>query len=335
MVCIYCKKEKAGADFNREHVLPDSFGGFENSLVLHDIVCTDCNGYFGRELDLALARSSSEGLERYSWHVRPAKDVDRFRYGDVLVRLDAPDTDWDETLVRKVPTDVLGESRVELIPQAVFRTKDGGLRHVPLWDIRRGDWKDDDAIDLSSDIRVLAPGDLYDEVVVALLEHGIRFEAHGELPAPQEDDGELNVIHLFALTDVLRRAVAKIAFNYLAYTNGKELAQRPEFDEIRDFIRYGTPAGHRPVTVVPTTRLGIVGEDGEVPVVHYLILERDDTEKAVLAHITLFHWVVYKVVLISESPSDLEVTGSGHLFNLQDMTCHELARGRTNQAATE
>jgi hypothetical protein len=102
MVCIYCKIEKSLDEFNREHVLPEGFGRFRNGLVLHDAVCRDCNTYFGEVLDSALARSSSEGLERYSWHVKPPKEVDRFKYGDVLIQLAAPETGWDNALVRKV-----------------------------------------------------------------------------------------------------------------------------------------------------------------------------------------------------------------------------------------
>jgi hypothetical protein len=41
------------------------------------------------------------------------------------------------------------------------------------------------------------------------------------------------------IDDIVWRAVAKIAFNYLAYLQGQEFALHPAFDVIRRFIRYG------------------------------------------------------------------------------------------------
>lgn len=328
MRCMYCEKEKPPECFNREHVLPESFGRFQNALVLHEAVCADCNRYFGEELDLVLARSSSEGLERYSWHVKPADDVGQFRYGDVLIRLKAPDTGWDNALVRKVPTDHPGESQMELIPQAVFRRRDGtDARHVPLWELKAGDWRSDDSLDLESGIRVLAPEDVFDEVVAVLVEHGISFTTQTDLPAPQVEDGEVTVRHAFALTETLQRSIAKIAFNYFAYTNGPVSAVRPEFNAIRRFVRHGTSPAYQVVAVAQRTRLGNVRDDGQIPVVHYLTVERDDSGTALLAHVTLFHWVVYRVLLLERVPSDLAVKSSGHLYNVSDMACYEMARG--------
>ena len=327
MICIYCRQEKSLELFNREHVLPEGFGHFSDALVLHEAVCTECNQHFGDTLDFLLARSSSEGLERYTWHVKPKDEVEKFRYGEVLIHLSAPGSDWDDALVRKVPTDTPGESRIELVPQAVFKKKDGsGLMHVPLWELRRGDWRADESIDPTLGVRVLAPADLYDEVIAVLAEHGVSFNTHTPLPAPQAEDGEFSVRQLFSLSNDLQRAVAKIAFNYLAKTNGTAKALRPEFDAVRAFIRNGTKPDEPIVAIIPTTRLGIAQEDGQVPVAHYLTVEFDDTETAFLGHVTLFHWAVYQVVLAERIGVDLDLASSGHLYNVGDMTCYEMAR---------
>jgi hypothetical protein len=206
--------------------------------------------------------------------------------------------------------------------------KDGtGVKHIPLWELRRGDWRSDDSLDPQSGVRVLAPADLFDEVIAVLAEHGLSFNTLEEVPAPQAEDGAFTVRHLFAMTEILQRAVAKIGFNYLAYTNGASLALREEFDVLRRFVRYGQAPGRAVTSVIPTTRLGNVREDGQVPVVHYLTLERDDTETAVLAHVTLFHWVVYQAVLVERLPQEGVLASSGHLFNIEDMTCYEMTRG--------
>ena len=77
-ICIYCLGEKAKAAFNVEHVVPQAFGGFRDSLTLHDSVCGECNDYFGKTLDRWLARASAEGLERYRWRVRPISSLHQF-----------------------------------------------------------------------------------------------------------------------------------------------------------------------------------------------------------------------------------------------------------------
>jgi hypothetical protein len=60
--------------FNREHVVPQSFGKYPDNLVLRELVCTACNDYFSRALDLRLARDSLEGLERFHHNLTSVKN---------------------------------------------------------------------------------------------------------------------------------------------------------------------------------------------------------------------------------------------------------------------
>jgi hypothetical protein len=62
--CIYCLEERPADAFNREHVVPEAFGKFEQNLVL-DCVCKSCNDFFGKTLDLKLGRDTVEGLDRF------------------------------------------------------------------------------------------------------------------------------------------------------------------------------------------------------------------------------------------------------------------------------
>ena len=65
--CIWCTQSKPTTAFNREHVIPESFGLFESGFTLINTVCTACNDFFSRELELALARDSFEGYQRYHY----------------------------------------------------------------------------------------------------------------------------------------------------------------------------------------------------------------------------------------------------------------------------
>jgi hypothetical protein len=329
--CVYCRIEKPLEAFTREHVLPEGFGGFKNTLVLHQEVCGDCNARFGNTLDLALGRSSSEGLERYGWHIKAPEEIVRFKYGEVIIRINAPDSPWHDALVRKIPGPTPGESFVEVIPQAIFQTSDGlESVHVPLWDLRSGKWRSDIRIDTSKGIRILGVEEEYDLVKQALSEQGIEWKEETALGPPPVGPGEMaHVRHYFELTEVLKRAIAKIAMNYVASIYGARAALDSVFDPIRTYIRDGVATTESMfVTLAPETRLAYENEKGEVPAVHYLILEEDRDEGGLVAYVTLFHWAVYRVALATKRPDSLERFESGHLYNLEDLTCYPLRRGR-------
>ena len=39
--CIYCLEDKTATDFNIDHVIPESFGLFENNFTLIETVCSE------------------------------------------------------------------------------------------------------------------------------------------------------------------------------------------------------------------------------------------------------------------------------------------------------
>jgi hypothetical protein len=71
--CIYCLEEKPDDKFNREHVIPEGFGRFENNLVL-TCVCRGCNDFFSKELDLKLGRDAVEGIDRFRFGVKKPEE---------------------------------------------------------------------------------------------------------------------------------------------------------------------------------------------------------------------------------------------------------------------
>lgn len=62
--CIYCKNTQPTNQFNREHVIPDSFGTFGPDTPVLNCVCKKCNSFLGKELDRPLARDSMEAAMR-------------------------------------------------------------------------------------------------------------------------------------------------------------------------------------------------------------------------------------------------------------------------------
>jgi hypothetical protein len=127
---------------------------------------------------------------------------------------------------------------------------------------------------------------------------------------------------------VVRRTIAKIAFNYLAWTT-KELPDvvlRPPFDAIRRYIRYGVDPGWSPVQV--QRRKLLVGEtdgyrqtDG-----HLLSVTWPAQLDEVQAHLSLFNAITYRITLARCSPSPIwfDLT-AGHHFDWRNRVVEELS----------
>ena len=78
LVCIYCENSKPAHLFNKEHVFPQAFGKFQNNFTLVDMVCQECNNYFGKTLDMDLGRESWEGLKRFEHGVKRLSEFSHF-----------------------------------------------------------------------------------------------------------------------------------------------------------------------------------------------------------------------------------------------------------------
>ena len=74
MKCVYCVEDKPLSSFTKvEHVMPQSFGLFNNNLTLVKTVCDDCNQYFGDNLEIDMARDTLEGAARFEFGLRSPK----------------------------------------------------------------------------------------------------------------------------------------------------------------------------------------------------------------------------------------------------------------------
>jgi hypothetical protein len=72
--CIWCTLEKGLAAFNVEHVMPRSFGLFEDNPTLVHVVCKDCNDFFAKQLEPSLAKDSLEGFDRFRYGLKPPQE---------------------------------------------------------------------------------------------------------------------------------------------------------------------------------------------------------------------------------------------------------------------
>jgi hypothetical protein len=72
----------------------------------------------------------------------------------------------------------------------------------------------------------------HERVLEKLKSAGIKFHQEGSLMNPITDDGKVLVQISAAVDQTIFRAVAKIAFNYMAHQHGPDFARPSDFDDI-------------------------------------------------------------------------------------------------------
>ena len=322
-VCLYCLQDKPGDRFNREHVVPGAFGGFQDALVLHHTVCTDCNTHFGRTIDRILARGTAEGLQRYMLGVKDPSEVSRFEYHALRLAADVPG-DYEGVLLglAEDPDAPKGVSAIP-ITQVGFAESDGaGFVFFPLSELRSGEWKNHEGINWRKGVKVIGPK--LEEARTILEEQGVVVSNWGDLEGPPNSGSEIDVIEWGQVTAEVQRAIAKIALNYAAYTQPRDFVLREQFDLIRRFIRFGEDPGFqvlgRRAKDIYTVESAPAPE--MVAIFHVVTITEPLNDDAVLAQVSLFNWLQWEVVLSTSRAQDL--VRIGHLFNLQDRTIYQL-----------
>src|ERR1041385_1765157 len=233
--CVYCGSTAPRE--GREHVIPQGLGMFEQNWTL-TCVCDDCNQMFGRELDLHLNRDSCEAYLRIDTGLKPSTAAAKSgaRRMTATCKADSP---FDGARVFMKPDDT-GDDVVPIPPpQVMFR-------------IPGQDWVVITERDLSEvtvrpfrgtmpvEIRIMADVGETGRLIARLDELGIGFAATQEFRDQPIAKGRFKVQLDFRVDATIRRAAAKISFNYLAKVLGGDVARRIDFDRIRDFIRHGT-----------------------------------------------------------------------------------------------
>jgi HNH endonuclease len=119
-VCIYCKD--SDKIFDREHVMPEAFGTFEPDSSVLDCVCKECNGYFGRNLEFALSRDSSEAVLRLRYGVKPASEAKDLQYQKLEIKVGQPGPWFGAMAILEADASGIGVEPVP-VPQVAFRWK--------------------------------------------------------------------------------------------------------------------------------------------------------------------------------------------------------------------
>lgn len=313
MTCIYCEGSKRVGEFDREHVLPEAFGKFKDAPVLHDTVCKDCNQYFGNTVDNRLARGSLQGAVRYFRGIKPLRrfrDVDQKR---VKLSARAP----SQPTLRQA--EFVGTPEGEGLAftpgisyQSIFsNTK----QFISLETLERGGWKKSDDIDRQHPV-ILSYSDAHvlERIQQALAQLKLGVEILDTIDKTEAGQRVLVVVDAVIEDLLLYRAIAKIAFNYLAYTIGRDFALRPIFDRTRAFIRQGSSSN---TFVRKRSPINIFGDRDEAARRrgHIIALELAADGTTVVGFVEFFGVITYSVTLGMFGQLAIPIS-SGHYFDI-------------------
>jgi hypothetical protein len=303
MRCIYCLVEKQPASFNRDHVIPQAFGVFDDNLVL-TCVCRECNSFFGDGVELKLARDSLEGHDRVQLGIADAtsfKGLGKRRTTQVEFGADSPVPGAEGYLVAPAAGTALA---VTLKPRVGFaHAPDGPFDWWPLDRLpskeelgvakgyRRGD-----------PLHVQTQGEAAtEEFVAALAQKGFSCRFDSETPPPT---GSAQVVITFTLARPEFRAIAKIAFNYFAAAAGPGVVLASAFDGVRRFVL----GDEGPCVVTPPR-----ASAREALKLHYVSVQ--SVGGMVIAHVSLMMRNRYYEVVLASDGFEGEIS-SAHFFNV-------------------
>jgi hypothetical protein len=308
--CIYCRRTSSDT-CPKEHVIPVSFGLFQHGLTLR-CVCFDCNQFFANHLELHFARETGESVVRYQYGLRDKMAGHPGRRLAVTV---------------KAPGPIFG-AKVLLAPNA----KANGMDIIYLPQVSFAEENSEEWIWYGPEelppaiIRALRPGSRVqyfytlpaelEQLRARLRDLGFPATKHiRKIIIPPQPKMDARVTYLF--DTIIRRCIAKIAFNYLAYVLKEDtrLLLREDFDAVRAFVRDGTLAEDEIVSVIGSPRLTEESRKGSLVDGHMIGVGWNEGEN-ILCNLSIFNAISYQVALCRKYLGLWFALGSVHSFDL-------------------
>jgi hypothetical protein len=328
--CIYCLEDKTVTDFNIDHVIPESFGSFKNNFTLIETVCSECNQYFGNELELFLGRDTFEGMLRYTYEVKAPNEFKFLNNRRLLFRL-KEEGSWKGAILQLKYSEDQNKVVVDAVKQVGFQKKDSGeWEFFEVKDIKSKDDLEEQGFIVRGKkiLRMLCiSAEQKEEMKEQLGEKGFKVDTVGEEEIPFEFDEKTVNIEIRGTVDrIIFRGIGKIAFNYLAFIEGKDFVLDNNFNEIRHFIKFGESGNIRLVIIQKEPilfvekRFGLKETNG-----HMITLEWNATKTSISSQVTLFNEIVYRVFLSRYYWGVYREISTGHHFDLESRRISKLS----------
>ncbi|CAM5999222.1 unnamed protein product [Sphagnum balticum] len=326
---MYCLEDKyftsrknSGSEFNKDHVIPESFGSFVQGMTLIGMVCSACNESFGKDLESALSREGAHGYLRLKHGHKAPSELSDFKAATLPMRIVS-----DDDLVNgaEIRLDNYSQSVTHRPKEIVgFRDSTGRILRLTEEQLQALPNLKDLALVLPFSIIMFLPTDDERERVKKLLaEKGAQMEKWHDIPVGSyagKGVGELDRRQL--------RAICKIAYNYFAFVYEgifPGIALSSDFDAVREFIRsdknseFQLIAATAPIEAVHNDKR-LRDQEGHAIAVGFTEMQR---HKAVFAQVSLYNIGTLGVVL-SPSYRQLLLPAVGHFLSFEDNKRHQI-----------
>ena len=325
MRCIYCLSEKLSDAFTKvEHVIPQAFGLFQNNLTLKGVVCNECNQYFGDNLEIALGRDTVEGISRYEHGIRGPEDFKSLGKRSRLQHKKIAEGILKGAFFYLGYSQELNQVTPKPLPQVGFQNKASlDYSYFLLEDIPNKDVLENQGLDCDTNVRAF--GDNFEVIEQVLARKGIFPEFQKEIPLPDKKSEKLLVEYEASVDSIIRRSIAKIAFNYLAYWQGAEFALQEVFNPIRFYIRNGEREENKLFVMIRTESI-LKDEPSEEfrRLAHIITVNWAQNGVSIISQVSLLNFLSYTVQLARDYSGQIPNLRKGHFFNLGDHKIYEL-----------
>ena len=319
MKCVYCVEDKELSSFTKiEHVIPQSFGLFRNNFTLLNIVCDDCNQYFGDNLEIVMARDTFEGESRFKFNLKIAKTFKPLgKRSRMTIRI--AEGECKGAYAYREYSQEQNKIVIKPVPQIGFlKNETAEYEYYPLDQIPHKSYLDKNGFDMKNPRAIRTLGIHVDSARQVLSEKGIKSEYLDEA-GPSDSSKEVWLCKVDALIDsTIFRTAAKIAFNYLAYWEGKDVLLHPSFDTSRNFIRYGKKADYPLVEVDDNPILRDESVEGKRRLGHIVTVNWATDRISIISQVSLFNGARYRVSLARNSIGEHRNLRRGHFFNINN-----------------
>ncbi|MEN6320914.1 MAG: HNH endonuclease [Syntrophaceae bacterium] len=322
MKYVYCVEDKPLSSFTKiEHVIPQSFGLFANNFTLVNIVCDVCNQYFGDNLEIVMARDTFEGASRFEFELKSPKEFKSLgKRSRVTIKI--AEGECKGAYAYREYSKEQDKIIVKPVPKIGFlKNEPSEYEYYLLDQIPSKSYLDENGFDLKPTTAIRALGIDVGTARQVLSEKGIKFAYQGEA-GPSENPKEDWLCEVDALIDsTIFRTVAKIAFNYLAYWEGRDFLLNSAFDQSRGFIRYGKKADYPLVMVDDNPILRDEPIEGRRRLGHIITVNWASDKISIVSQISLFNWASYRISLARNLSGEQRSIRHGHFFNVNS---HEI-----------
>ncbi|MHB8843997.1 MAG: HNH endonuclease [Nitrospirota bacterium] len=317
MKCIYCLENKPETAYRKtEHVMPQSFGSFKSNFTLKNVVCDECNTYFGDNLEVNLARDTYEGQSRYEYEIKKPEDYkSRGKKSRLVIRVS--EGQLKGIYVYREYSTQRNKILLKPLPQVGFKKSNSDEYEYFLFDsVPEKQHFENDGYDFMHSHGIRSFG--IDEPLLErkLRERGFSLKPTKEEFIPSIEHGLLQCEIDGTIDRIIFRAIAKIGFNYLAFWQDSDFIHQDSFHQIRRYIRYGETTSYPLVQVFKKPILADE-KSNRRRLGHLITVNWASDKMSIVSQVSLFNWITYGICLAREYVGDYSNIKKGHFFNIR------------------